>query len=297
MEKSFQRYARLLPLVVTTTVFTWLTMKLGLQYHLRIAQETMNPEYLSAYCNFEPSLKSLVVNAFIYPFIRYSEYVGPFWTIRYEFFGYIFSMVICYVCKESRWRKCAYAVAAFLLFMQLSPSYIGFILGIFVADLIFNDRPDVLEPLYRSWIHSKAAVWLILLIGLYLICCPLNFTSVYTFFHHIPKLTPEMLHTLGVAMILYAILHMPKVHRFFGHPFFLFLGKLSFPVYAFHWPLMLTVEAWVFSLLIRNLSYYAAAVLAFLITIPVIYGFSWLVWMMLERKYFRKLFCRKRKVP
>jgi len=293
LEKSFQRYTRLLPLVAITTFFTWLTMKLGLQYHLRIAQETLNPEYLSAYCNFEPSLKSLLINAFIYPFIRYSEYVGPFWTIRYEFFGYIISMAVCYVCKESRWRKCAYAVVALLLFSQLSANYIGFILGVFIADLIFYDRPDILEPFYRSWIHSKAAVALILLVGLYFTCCPMYFATIYAFFERIPKITPEILHTLGIAMVLYSILHMPKVQQFFAHPFFLFLGKLSFPVYAFHWPIMLTVEAWLFSLLIRELPYYAAAVLAFLITIPVIYGFSWLIHLLLESKLWRKLFSRK----
>lgn len=39
VKKSLVRYIRLLPVVLVATVFTYLSMKFGLQYHIRIADE------------------------------------------------------------------------------------------------------------------------------------------------------------------------------------------------------------------------------------------------------------------
>lgn len=39
VKKSLVRYIRLLPVVLVATVFTYLSMKFRLQYHIRIADE------------------------------------------------------------------------------------------------------------------------------------------------------------------------------------------------------------------------------------------------------------------
>ena len=51
----------------------------------------------------------------------------------------------------------------------------------------------------------------------------------------------------------------------------MYLGKLSFETYAIHWPLMLVVEAALFICFRKNLGYHASALLAFVITLFVIY--------------------------
>ena len=294
LNKASQRWLRLLPTVAGATFFTWLTMTLNLQYHQIIAPDTMNPEYISAYCDFEPSLSSLLINAVIYPFIRFSEYIGPFWSVRYEFFGYIISMLVAYICRNSKWRKLAYGVIALLLLSQLNVNYIGFILGIFVADLIFNDRYDQLEPLYRGWIHNKTVVLFIFLVGLYLASCPMYFATIYRFLERIPKITTEIPRAVGMAMVLYALFHMPRLQKCLQHPILLLMGRISFSTYAFHWPLMLSLQAWLFYHLLPKTTYMTAALLAFIITVPVIYIFSYCMWLLLEkRSWMRRLFKNK----
>ena len=51
----------------------------------------------------------------------------------------------------------------------------------------------------------------------------------------------------------------------------MYLGSISFETYALHWPLMLTVEAGLFLWFRTRLSYDVSALLAFVITIVVIY--------------------------
>lgn len=59
----------------------------------------------------------------------------------------------------------------------------------------------------------------------------------------------------------------------------MFLGDLSFPIYAFHWPLMLTVEAGLFKYFMElDITYDVAAVSAFLLTLPVIILVSYIVY-------------------
>lgn len=269
--RSVKRYFRLLPVVLLTTLFTFATMVLRLQKHLQIADSVMNGAFLTNYCNFDPSWPDLLINIFVYPFIRYSAYVGPFWTIRYEFFGYILSMVVCLIFRENKFRKLGYAAAAVLCFSQLNANYVPFLLGVFAADLQYNQNPDFLEPFYQKWIHRKITISLLLLLGLYFACCPMYFTSIYAIWGHVPKIGTETLRAFGVALVLYALLQLPRVQHGLSHPFLLFLGRYSFEVFAIHWPIMLSFQAWLFSVLIQSLPYAPAAVLAFLITIPVIY--------------------------
>lgn len=286
LRRSVNRYLRLLPIVFVTTVFTYLTMRLGLQKHLSINDLLPNKDFLPYYCNFEPTYGNLFVNSFIYPFIRTSAYVGPFWTIHYEFFGYILSMLICHLFQENRFRRLGYLITAVLCFSQLNPNYAPFIFGVFLADLEYNKHPDLFDKVLGKYIGKPAITIAALLIGLYFACCPLYYATIYTPLGWIPKVTPDLIRAIGVTMVLYALLHLPKAQNFFSGGLFLFLGRISFPVYAIHWPLMLSVQCWLFSILVQSCSYNSAAVISFLIVLPVIYAFAYLMWRYIEKHTF-----------
>ncbi len=283
LRRSVNRYLRLLPMVVVTTVFTYLTMCLGLQFHLDINPLLPNQNFLPVYCNFEPSVFNLLINSFVYPFIRSSAYVGPFWTIRYEFFGYILSMVVCHLFCENYFRRIGYMIVAVLCFSQINPNYVPFLFGIFAADLMYNSHPDFLDSIWIKIKDRKLTIWTALIAGTYLACCPLYFTSLHSFFGRIPKITPDLVRACGVTLLLFASFSMPKLQQFFSCRFFRFLGCISFPVYAMHWPLMMSVQFWLFYRLVEYCSYDAAAILSFLATLPVIYGAAWILWRLLEK--------------
>lgn len=285
IQRCVNRYLRLLPIVLAATAFTALTMCLGLQYHLKINDLLINRDFLPYYCNFRPTVGNFLVNTFVYPFIRNSAYVGPFWTIHYEFFGYILAMVICHLFRESRFRRLGYLVSAVLCFSQLNPNYAPFVFGVFVGDLKYNDRPDILDGILGRLIGKPFVTFAALVIGGYFACCPLYYATIYAPLRHLPKVTPDLIRAVGAAMVLYALLHLPRVQKFCSNKLFLFLGRISYPVYAIHWPIMLSLQCWLFSVLIGPCSYAAAAVISFLLTLPVIYGAAYLMWRTLERDH------------
>ena len=70
-----------------------------------------------------------------------SDYIGPFWTIKYEFLGYILALLLAMTLKNNKYRRFLY-VAVSMLIMVLSAidfplvdmHYVVFIMGLFVAD-------------------------------------------------------------------------------------------------------------------------------------------------------------------
>lgn len=275
--RSVQRYLRLLPVVFTATVFTFLTMRLGLQYHLRIGDLVLNQCFLKDYCNFTERLIGLPKEIFLNPFIgEGSSYIGPFWTIYYELWGYIFSMALCLVFRERKYRRLEYLVVMVVL-KQLSglSHYIPFVMGVLVADLQFNRAPSFrlrFDVSQKTW-----GKWGLLLLGSYLATCPMYFTSIHAVLGKIPGINTSFVRAAGVAILLFLLLKAPGMQKRLQHPILLWMGELSFEVYAFHWPLLLSFQSWVFYRLMERFSYDIAAVGSFLLMLPVTYLTAYLV--------------------
>lgn len=271
--KVVNRYLRLLPTVAIATLLTFLTMKLGLQNHLKITNENVHTSFLSSYCNFDATAVNLLGNIFFEPFIRTSTYVGPFWTIKYEFWGYIFVFAMASLLKKSKWRRLLYVMIAAALTAVSKDSYFCvFAFGLFVADIEFNEIPTLCGKLYRRLLTRKAFVVACFFAAAYFACCPMYRTArLYSFWYKIPMLTPTLFRGMGMALFIWVSLKSRCIQKVLSCKPLVFLGEMSFETYAIHWPLMLTCEAGLFLVLEKHLQYNAAALLAFAITLIAIY--------------------------
>ncbi len=282
IQKSWRRYLRLLPVVFLATLFTWFTMKTGMQYHLKIVDQVANGGFLANYCNFEVTGKNLIANAFLLPFIKGSEYVNPFWTIKYELWGYIFCMLTCFATKNCKLRRAIYIIVGGAITVLLSSNYLPFFMGLFMADVYFdNDRnATVFSKLYWRVINTKTVIAFLLVFGLVLASYPTYVLqqSVYRLISFLPE---SIVRSLGISLLLYSLLHFRRLQMVFEWKPLRWVGEISFEVYAFHWPIMLTVQARVFAYLANRTSYDTAAVISFIVTLPVIiaisYGVHWLI--------------------
>ena len=283
-EKIVKRYTRLLPIVVAATVFTAITMFLSIQYHHYIVNDVKNGGFLAAYCNFEPSVFSTLFNAFIKTFFGTNDYVGPFWVMKYEFLGYIFVMLLCYILKDSSWRRVGCIIGAVFLGILFDLKYSVMVFGAFVAELYYNNTSDAskFSKYYCKILDKKWFLCLCFVLGLYFACCPMEFTSVYKFLSVIPVINTGFIRGVGMALIVFVMLKVKPLRSFFELRFFKWLGKFSFAVYAFHWPIMLTLQAYLFSLFLPRLGYDWSALASFFVTLPIIYAFSYLMWHILE---------------
>lgn len=283
--KALSRYTRLFPVVTLATAFTFLTMLLGLQSHLEISEKVINDTFLLNYCNFTPTLKTLFSNIFWKPYLTGSIYISPFWTIRYEFLGYIVCLLLCWFVYDSKWRRCIYLIGAVICYTQLGESYLALFMGVFIGDIWYSkdEIETILQKYYISVIDSSLFSLIITLIGLYLMCCPMYFVGIYKALENLFP-TTALVRSIGIALVFYALLHNIKLRKFFENSVLKWLGKISFEIYAFHWPIMLTVQAGLFKYLILNISYKMAAVFSFILALPIIIAGSYLVWYLVEKK-------------
>ncbi len=275
--KTINRYLRLLPTVAIATLFAFLAMKLGLMNHLKIANENANTEFLSGYCNFDPTIGSLLLDMFVAPFVRSSKYIGPFWTIKYEFLGYILVLAVAVLLRKSKWRRLAYLLITALLGITWGDScFCIFIFGLIVADLEFNENPTVCGKLYSKLLTNKIFITICFFAATYFACCPIYGNSpLYAFLLRIPMLGTTLLRGFGMALFIWVSLKSRFVQKILSWKPLVFLGEMSFETYAIHWPLMLICEAGLFLVLEKHLSYDAAALLAFAVTLVAIYGCSY----------------------
>ncbi len=279
VNKSIKRYFRLLPIVVFTVMLTYILMEFNLLYHLKIDREL-----LTLYCNFQPTFLSALKDAFIDTFLTSSDYVGPFWFVRFDFFGYIITLTTLYAIKKIPafypYRR-IFMIACVFVYSYVSVQLTAFSLGILLADVYIGDE-TILSRHYN--LRNKWIVWISGIIGVYLITIPTTFVGIWK-----PLETISLFkHTrfwcgLGWALCLWFLFNSERLKKFLTSKVFLFLGKISFPIYAVHWVCMLSLQDFLFFHFSRTMDYTVAAILSFVIVLPIIIVFAYFVWWMLEK--------------
>lgn len=277
-------YLRLLPMIAGATIFTYILMKAGLLFHLDISENVDNKSFLSEYCNFVPTIKNLLYNIFVRPFILSSEYVGPFWYIKPDFWGYLLSLSICIIAKGYRWRRIGYLVVLIVMWWNsLMVNYSTFVLGIILADVYYYKGIDTtyFSKYYRAIIGSRWFAISAFVIGSFLAMIPMGLVPMYRWLPFIDsgiwqfdQIGISFYRALGLSLSLFGIFQLGGIQKLLEAKPVLWMGKVSFATYAFHWPVMLSLEAYLFGRFIESYSYTFSALLAFAITLPVIYLIS-----------------------
>lgn len=254
--KSVKRYFRLLPTVAVATVFTLITMLLKIQFHFKASEFALSGDFLNQFCNFQPDFLNVIKNIFIYPFISGSSYVGPFWTIKYEFIGYIACLLLMKVICKFKFRKIILILVS-LLCIKIDVNYIGFFFGALIADIYCNDCEKF---------KSRFAMILFFAAGMYFACCPMRFTGIYKFWDKIQFLSPTLFRVAGMALIFCCIINCDKIKNFLSMKAFVKFGNISFAFYAIHWPLMLSLQCGLFTVFLKTMSYTESAFISLAIT-------------------------------
>lgn len=281
-DKIANRYLKYIPIVSAATLLTFITMKTGLQCHLDILDKVAAPDFLGQYCNFDPSIKSVITTSLYWTFKAGNDFILPFWTVKYDLIGYAVILIMALLLKKTKCRRLVLLGSL----VVLSTNYTAFILGALLADICFSEEETLLSKHYSKIIKNKVFLALCFVAGLYFACCPMKFSSIYSIFEKIDfkLVTPGVFRAVGITMLTYVIINCGLMQRFLENRVFMFLGKISFSTYALHWPLMLTVTCGLFKTFIERMSYNKAAVLSFAITLPVTIGISYISWYFVENK-------------
>lgn len=236
--KMLERYFRLLPVIVAATIFSYTLMKMGFMFHLDLDGYVRQFEMVKQYNCFKPGIRDCLYNAFVKTFIDSNDYVGPFWTIKWEMEGYLLLLVLSLLRKK---KSIYYAIngVIFVLLYFKAQNLMPFILGGGVAEMWIHG-PDWMRHILMGTLKSFIG-----LAGLYFMTVPQEYAGIHDILNDIPG-SANVWRAIGVSIVMGIILYSPLLQHFLENKFILFLGKISFELYALHWPVILSLGSFVY---------------------------------------------------
>lgn len=266
-----KRWFRLVGLALLAAVTSWALFRVG-AYHYRDAGSLAQSAWLRGFgggdqhWQIQPSLHDAVLEGGVFAFLQASDVYNPvLWTMREELFGSLMTFALAAVI----WR--APPVAGTLLLalaaaatQVLDPRLAPFVVG-----------------LGLSWMHTRGirapagwVAWLCLVAGL-LLFGYIEPRGFYAPLEILPagsaaRLDQIWVHTAAGVLMILGLLGTEPARRLLASAGGRLLGRLSFPVYLFHFPLLCSLTCWLYLTLQPVLPYGAALAVAGLASLPVL---------------------------
>lgn len=244
-----REYRKLLRIVLPAVFFMAILMAFNLLFHLDIPH--FNPSIVE-HNNFTPTILNAISDAFFLTFVKSSLYVTPLWFIKYEFFGAILisSISFSFSSIERKSQYLCYLVVA-VLFFFLSPCFVSILWGalVYVCLVEMGNVDNVFDRVLIYIKSSRIIMVLLLILGIYLASVGRDMLGIYKPISFIPVINEQLgvLRSFGVALCLFCIEN--KFHfiqHFLSFRFFTWLGGISAYIYAFHWPIIVSLGSYTY---------------------------------------------------
>lgn len=266
-----KRWFRLAGLTVTAAVVSYLLFRFGL-YHYREAASFTQSDWLRSFGGgdvggrLEPSLLDALLEGSVFAFLRNADVYDPvLWTMRDELFGSLLTFGLCMLL----WR-CRATFGVLLLVIAaaatqwLDPRLVAFVAGLALS---WANARGVLS--IHRWVAPVCLVAGVMLFG-YLE--PRGLYAPFGFLHNRSSWRYDQiwLHTIGGVLLIAGLLGSEWAGRVLASAVGRLLGRLSFPVYLFHFPLLCSLSCWLFLAVRPALPHEAALAVAALGTMPAL---------------------------
>lgn len=273
-----RRYFRLLPIVLFAEIGSYLCLRYSLYHAKDITAITLANTWTGAY-SLPADLGAVLKEAFFGIFFRYeSTYNVPFWTMTYELFGSMLVYITAYVTSSLRHRQWIYF--GLVLFLWDS-YYCPFVLGMILSDL--SNRPEQpLRKLNFGWLNLILGA-----AGLLMLSFPYHTdfidASLYRYFQ-IPWIANNQVfyYTWGAFLLILVGLNSRWVQKLLALRPFLFLGRISYPMYAIHWIVLGSFSSFLFLKLAPIWHYKLGFLATFGASILLIFGIADLAWRFID---------------
>lgn len=219
----FLRYLRLMPMAAISIFLMYLLMKAGLVWNGPASALTGAGEAMGAFNSFPPMLASCLREGLLDVYIgRGSTYMPQFWTLEYEFLGVLFVLAILCIFREHPARIVIYAV----LLLLCDPNYGCVFAGMAAGDIAIHTKlPELIQ---RHGLISFA----VLLITF----CFFAMTDL-----HDENRLWILLFEAALSVMTLLLAFCPTAEKLLGGKAFVFGGRLSYGVYAMHWPVLISL--------------------------------------------------------
>jgi peptidoglycan/LPS O-acetylase OafA/YrhL len=271
VQAAAKRWLRLAGLSVLAVLLSYALFRLGL-FHYREAARLTHSAWLGSYGGgdpghtLSPSLFGALREGLVGAFVQNADTYDPvLWTMRHELFGSFVSIGV----GLAVWRASASAglgilLAAVLLSAAADPWLIAFVAGTGLAWLVWRRGVRLRGPVAAASIAA----------GLFLF----GYLEPHGVYRAIPVLQDSagfrydriVLHTVSAVLIMLGLIGNDTAGRLFKTTPLLWLGRLSFAVYLFHFPLLCSLACGLFVSAHRHLSYAGSLAVAAALYVPVV---------------------------
>lgn len=233
---ALKRYLRLTPMVLASTVFAYL-LSVTLGFHTgECAQKMGGHDWLASHYAKGLSFSRALANGVWGAYLGDASYNGSLWTIRIEFLGSLLLFGVCALfSRQPSFIWIVRVTGVTLIFLMGNE---GLYLSLFLAGaLLARDT----RPLSIRWLVPVALLatenpwtpelwWIRSVLPVEL---PLDLSVIC--------------HALASILLLRVVLGSVAVQRGLSQPLVAFFGRISFALYAFHFPIVASVGALILS--------------------------------------------------
>lgn len=221
-----KRWFRFLPGIFVANLLVCMLMKMGFLYNAEAAQLTGSEDFLGAFNQFQPNFLHASIEGLFATYVRgASGYIGPLWTMRYEFLGSLLILAAISVFKGSSLRITFYVVG--LLFFSSYYNYL--IIGMLICDISSN--ACINGKLQRNQLVNNI-ICMIAVIGICMI--------------QMDDMNKGIRIIYGIFMVIFfvTLLNSRFFEKVLGCKAMIKLGSLSFAIYILHWPIIESFSSW-----------------------------------------------------
>ena len=257
---AVKKYFRLVLPILVVNIGIYAAMYFGCYHNDKAAVLAGSVEFFGPYNQFAPNLLEAVKEAVWGCFINGSNrYNGPLWFIQYEFIGCFLVIAMLAVIGQEKARYLLYIITSVIF---IRTDYLGMILSVVVADLIYTKRSYI-----QTFTRQKWLMWILFLGGFFFATYPSygdNLQgSIYAVF------PPKVLfyYNVAIPVMLFAVYHLEWIQRFLNRKIWSTFNRIAYSFYLVHFPILCTVSASFFCAMYGKINYHILVGMNYLLTL------------------------------
>lgn len=272
-----KRWLRLVCLVMLAVLLSWLLFRCG-PYRHREAAQLSGSAWLGTFGGshpngFTPSFGGAALEGLLFAFLREPDMYDPvLWTMHHEFIGSFVTFYLAVMLWRARRAVAIWLLASAAVVVHFTDPYlIAFVAGTGLAWLV--TRFDV---------HLSSAVAAACIAGGIFLFGYLEPAGSYGAFQILRDASPTRfdriaMHTVSGMLIILGLIGNDRFGRSLAAAPFRLLGRLSFPVYLFHFPLLCSLACMLFVALRPTMSLHLTLLLVAAAYTPLVIGLGYLL--------------------
>ena len=232
---SIARYFRLMIPVISATFIAYILLRVGLFFNLQAATTPENSlNWLGTFYTFHANFKDFLAFSLYEVFFRYNgdvTYNPPLWTMQIEMLGslVLYAYLAIFRTTESiNWKVILTITAVLLSFIPLCAC---FCVGYLIAEL--NKKLEGKANFLRS---TPCQIILLLMFAVSIMM------SIYFKSYNEVDLTVFS----AASMLVFSVSFSGYLARLFSGRLSRFLGRISFPLYLIHFPIICSWSSYLF---------------------------------------------------